>query len=61
MIADCILWVVLLNLCLESMEAKNLEILGGEPNIGSPSSFTVRMEYLFAFQFWYCELCVENR
>ena len=19
------------------------------------------MEYLFAFQFWYCELCVENR
>ena len=27
----------------------------------SLSSITVRMEYLFAFQFWYCELCVENR
>ena len=26
-----------------------------------PSPVTVRMEYLFVFQFWYCELCVENR
>ena len=33
------------------MEGKNLEILGGDPNIGSPSSFTVRMEYLFALNF----------
>ena len=24
-------------------------------------SITVRMEYLFNFQFWYCELCEENR
>ena len=27
----------------------------------SLSSITVRMEYLFAFQFWYCELCVKKR
>ena len=27
---------------------------------GSPSSITVRREYLLAFQYWYCELCVEN-
>ena len=25
-----------------------------------PSLITVRMEYLRAFQYWYCELCVEN-
>ena len=25
---------------------------------GGPTS--VRMEYLFASQFWYCKLCVEN-
>ena len=26
----------------------------------NPSLSTVRMEYLFAFPFWYCELCLEN-
>ena len=26
-----------------------------------PSSITVRMEYLFVFQFWYNEFCVGNR
>ena len=26
-----------------------------------PSSFTARMEHLFAFQFWYCELGVKKR
>ena len=30
-------------------------------NTGGPSSFAVRMEYLFAFQFCYCECCVESR
>ena len=29
-------------------------------NTGGPSLFAVRMEYVFAFQFWYCELCMEN-
>ena len=28
---------------------------------GRPSSVTVRMKYVFAFQYWHCELCVENR
>ena len=28
---------------------------------GGPSSITVRMECLLTFQYWYCELCVENR
>ena len=26
-----------------------------------PSSINVRMEFLFAFQFWYCDLCVKKR
>ena len=37
------------------------EILVEDSNTGRPSLFTVRMEYLFAFPFWYCKLCVENR
>ena len=32
-----------------------------DSNIGGPSSITIRMEQLFAFQFWYCELWVENQ
>ena len=28
---------------------------------GGPSSITVSMEYLCAFQYWYCELCVEDQ
>ena len=56
------------NLCSESV------VVGGwgeggikfwdlveDSNAGGPSSITIRMEYLFAFQFWYCELCVENQ
>ena len=34
--------------------------LCSESDTGGPSSFTVRMEYLCAFQYWYCELYVEN-
>ena len=26
-----------------------------------PSSISIRMEYLCAFQYWYCELCLQNR
>ena len=33
----------------------------GLSNTGGPSPFTVTMEYLFAFQFWLCKLCVEIR
>ena len=32
-----------------------------ESNTGGPSTITVRMEYLLAFQYWYCELCMKNR
>ena len=51
---------ILLNLCSESVGAWNFEILAENSNTSGPSSFTVRMEYLFAFQSWYCELCVET-
>ena len=50
----------LLNLRSESVGAYNFEIIADDSYTGGPSSFTVRMEYLFAFQFWYCKLCVEN-
>ena len=40
---------VLLNLCSESMEASNFEILVVDSDTGGPSSITVRMEYLFYF------------
>ena len=30
-------------------------------SIIGPSSFSARVEYLSAFQFWYSELCVENQ
>ena len=32
-----------------------------DSDTGDPSSLIVKMEYIFAFQCWYCELCVENR
>ena len=42
------------------MGAYNFEILVEDSNTGNPSSITVRIECLFAFQFWYCDLCVKN-
>ena len=41
----------LLNLCSESVGASNFDILAEDSDTSSPSSITVRMEYLFAFQF----------
>ena len=38
--------------CWESVE---------DCNTGCPSSIIIRMEYLLAFQYWYCKLCVENQ
>ena len=32
-----------------------------DSDTGGPSTITVRMEYLFGSQFWYWELCMENR
>ena len=52
---------VLLNLCSESLRAENFEILVKNSDTGGPSSISARIEYLFAFQFWYCELYVANR
>ena len=37
--------------CLDSVE---------NSDTGGPSSIIVRMEYLRAFQYWYCELSVKN-
>ena len=42
---------ILLNLCPGSVRGHNIEVLAEDANTGDPSSFTVRMEYLFAFQF----------
>ena len=42
---------VLLNLCSESLGASNFEILVEDSDVGSPTSITVIMEYLFAVQF----------
>ena len=38
-----------------------MEILAEDADTDGPSSFTIRTEYLFAFQFWYCNLCAENQ
>ena len=40
---------------------KRFVILVEDSDTGGPSSITVRMEFLFVFQFLYCELCLENR
>ena len=42
---------ILLNLYSGSVGASNFEILLEDSDSGSPSSITVRVEYLFAFQF----------
>ena len=39
----------------------NFVVLVRDTYAGGLSSINVRMEYLFAFQVWCCELCVENR
>ena len=47
-------------LCSESVGAENFEILVEDSDTGSPSSITVSMNYLFAFQFWCCELYMKD-
>ena len=39
----------------------NFVILVENSSTGGPNSISVRMEYLFIFQFSYCGLCVGNR
>ena len=49
------------NLCSESVGSiKFWDPVGGF-DTGDPSWITLRMEYLFAFQFWCCELRVKNQ
>ena len=51
------------NLCSEPVGARvsiKCSDLVEDCDTGCPISVTVRMEYLFAFQFWYYERCVEN-
>ena len=59
MVSQCSI-SVLRNFWSESVGTSNFEILVEDSDTGSSSSITVRMEYLFAFQSWYCELCVEK-
>ena len=42
---------ILLNLSSESVGASNFEILVEDSDTNNPSSITVRMKYLVAFQF----------
>ena len=44
-----------------SSSVSNFVVLVENSDTGGPSSTTVRIEYLFAFQIWCCKLCVENR
>ena len=47
------------NLCSESVGTYIFEIL--VEGTSGPSLIAVTVECLFAFQFWYCELCVKNQ
>ena len=48
-------------MCLESAGDIKFRDPVEDSDTGGFSSITVRIEYLFAFQFWYCEPSVENR
>ena len=49
------------NLGLETVGAWNFVVLVEDSDTRGSSSITMRMEYLFAFQIWCSEPCVENR
>ena len=53
-------FLVLQKLVFRSSGAWNFVILVMDFEIGGLSFVAVRMEYLFAYQFWYWELWVEN-
>ena len=52
---------VLWNLCSESVGGTKFWDPFEDSETGSPSSVTVKMEYVFHFPNWYCEFCVENQ
>ena len=51
---------VLQNYCSEAEVAWNFVILVEYSDTGCPSLIGIRLEYLFAYQFWYWELWVGN-
>ena len=53
--------IVLRNFGSEAVGTSNFVVLVEDSDTGGPSSITVRIKYLFAFQIWCCELCVENQ
>ena len=53
-------FLVLQNKCSVAVGAWNFVILVEASGTGRPSLVAVRMEYLFAYQFWYWELSMEN-
>ena len=53
--------LVLWNLSSESVGGIKFWDPVEDSDTGGPRSVTVRMEHVFAFQYWYSELCVENR
>ena len=61
------LWVAsfgfpLYEICVQNKNRGiKFEILVEDSDTGSPSSITVRIECLFACQFWNCELCMKNQ
>ena len=53
-------FLVLQNKCSVAVGAWNFVILVEASGTGRPSLVAVRMEYLFAYQFWHWELSMEN-
>ena len=52
--------LALWNLCLESVGHKIWDPVE-DSDTGRPSSINVWTKYVFAFQYWSCKVCVENR
>ena len=51
----------LYEICVRNQWGHSCNLLVEDSSTSRLGSVTVRMEYLFAFQLWYSELCVENR
>ena len=65
-VQDWILWIANLwfpfyEICTQNQRGIKFWDTVENSDTGGPSSITVNMEYLLAFQYWYCELCVQNR
>ena len=47
-------------ICIQNQWGVDFEILSEDFDTSNPSSITVRIECLFAFQFWFCVPCMKN-